>query len=579
MDTIASTHDRSPFEPRPPRRLDIAWRPSPDRLARRVTVALAGGATVGDLAAAVDPALRGGLLIDGTTFCASEPLPPLVRGVEVGPYTLAPVAGERPMWRWRTGPDAASVQPLPPGRWLVGSSSRADIRSAVGLAPVEAELESSGTSLVVVPMRGGDRTTLTPGTSVRVGELVAEVALSARCAPTTATPVSRDAVWHRPPRAPAPAPHTPMKARPRADGPPALPVPVASLVAAGVTGLALAMVMGRPAIALAGLVGALATAVPAVVQRVRRARSRRRDAKAEVLEARALVAVAAAVADEEACRRRDRVDVVGAVGIALALPAEPASARLWERRPHHHDAWDVVVGWGDVAWQVPADGPLPDAVLVATGVTLAGVPVTVRLAPGEVLGVVGPVEHARALARALVVQLAVAHGPADMGVTAPPEWEWAGWLPHIHSGAPALEVTEGKTAGDWVVVVTESSGHLPASVTTAVELTGAHATVRDVRSGHVLAAEVKWAGLSLETADLVARALAPRRDSEAPSAAGLPTGLELADVLGPADAAWVRKRWQLRGHPCAPIGVDANGTALIDLDRDGPHALVVGTTG
>ena len=55
--------------------------------------------------------------------------------------------------------------------------------------------------------------------------------------------------------------------------------------------------------------------------------------------------------------------------------------------------------------------------------------------PGAVVGVVGPPAIARPLARSLVLQLAVAHGPADLLVAAvtaagSPEPGWLRWLPH-----------------------------------------------------------------------------------------------------------------------------------------------------
>ena len=88
---------------------------------------------------------------------------------------------------------------------------------------------------------------------------------------------------------------------------------------------------------------------------------------------------------------------------------------------------------------------------------LKDVPVAVSLAFGEVIGIVGPIKVARSLARSLILQAAVLHGPADMtviGLTPRPEskdtecsagiqcvramqddcsfceWNWMRWLPH-----------------------------------------------------------------------------------------------------------------------------------------------------
>ena len=48
------------------------------------------------------------------------------------------------------------------------------------------------------------------------------------------------------------------------------------------------------------------------------------------------------------------------------------------------------------------------------------------------------------------------------------------------------------------------------------------------------------------------------------------------------DASGIAERWLDGGpdaHPCAPIGVAADGIVDLDLVRDGPHGLVAGTTG
>ena len=120
--------------------------------------------------------------------------------------------------------------------------------------------------------------------------------------------------------------------------------------------------------------------------------------------------------------------------------AQRAGPELWARRADDPGAFAAVVGRGD-RWQPPALETGGDAVpdewwaLVETAGALHDVPVAVDLGPGAVVGVVGPPAVARPLARSLVLQLAVAHGPADLlvaAVTAPgsPERGWLRWLPH-----------------------------------------------------------------------------------------------------------------------------------------------------
>ncbi|MEX5637208.1 FtsK/SpoIIIE domain-containing protein [Parafrankia sp. FMc2] len=94
--------------------------------------------------------------------------------------------------------------------------------------------------------------------------------------------------------------------------------------------------------------------------------------------------------------------------------------------------------------------------------------------------------------------------------------------------------------------------------------------------------------------DQVARALAPLRDITPDSADGLPDGVRLLDLLGllgptepdrprafgPPDPAVIARAWEVRPASVRfPLGVGFDGPVVLDLVRDGPHALVAGTTG
>jgi S-DNA-T family DNA segregation ATPase FtsK/SpoIIIE len=83
--------------------------------------------------------------------------------------------------------------------------------------------------------------------------------------------------------------------------------------------------------------------------------------------------------------------------------------------------------------------------------------------------------------------------------------------------------------------------------------------------------------------DRLARSLAPVRDVSGDDAdAGLPGACRLLDVLGlePPDAGAIAARWNARGRSTfAVIGACYDGPFGIDLRRDGPHALIAGTTG
>lgn len=72
-------------------------------------------------------------------------------------------------------------------------------------------------------------------------------------------------------------------------------------------------------------------------------------------------------------------------------------------------------------------------------------------------------------------------------------------------------------------------------------------------------------------------ALAPLRDGQRRGAA-IPAAIDLASLTGPVDVDTVRRRWR---HPraVATLGASTDGPATIDLDADGPHLLIAGTTG
>ncbi|RKS79965.1 S-DNA-T family DNA segregation ATPase FtsK/SpoIIIE [Motilibacter peucedani] len=89
-------------------------------------------------------------------------------------------------------------------------------------------------------------------------------------------------------------------------------------------------------------------------------------------------------------------------------------------------------------------------------------------------------------------------------------------------------------------------------------------------------------------AEQVARALAPLVDATPDDDADLPGSLRLLDVLdaeapglGAARADAVRGLWRRTGGRStrALLGVSLDGAFAVDLRRDGPHALVAGTTG
>lgn len=334
---------------------------------------------------------------------------------------------------------------------------------------------------------------------------------------------------------------------------------------------------------------------------------------------------------------------------ALPDPAEilrratAPDPRLWERRPGHEDFLSLMGGLGQVPFRPPLTqriAPAPQAEeILADYADLELAPVRVDLSDGGVVGLVGPREHALALARSLVCQAAVLHGPADLRIAILTDgsgrqaWDWAKWLPHVRDASsggsrrllaadaisaaslateladpdsgdsrrtlavldsPAL--IEGRGAAGRAllrraelisgIVLASSTERLPASCTTVVELSaeGAESTLRRPQAGE-LSDPLLVAGVSPATARECAVALARFEDADLELASGaLPDHVELLGLLGlrDVDGDVVRDRWRrsaLDPGLRATFALSQDGPFSVNLVADGPHGLIAGTTG
>lgn len=268
--------------------------------------------------------------------------------------------------------------------------------------------------------------------------------------------------------------------------------------------------------------------------------------------------------------------------------------QMW-RRDHddHVDFLTVRVGVGTVgaatAVTVPdlehdADPVTTAAVrgLAARRSSVPDLPVLLSLRHSRLITVSGAPDACRAVVRALVCQLALAHPPAALGVGLgtgdsgdsgdEAAWDWLKWLPHTRSGSAArhhvviAEGTEPATPGDGVTVI---------HVRAVAEAVAVAADGVDVAA--------RYDALSLPEAIACARRIAGcspqptrlRRDD-------WPALMDVADpsAFDPA-ARWSEGGGRLR----VPIGVDEGG-AVVALDINeaaaggmGPHGLCVGATG
>ncbi|MFI5934102.1 FtsK/SpoIIIE domain-containing protein [Actinoplanes sp. NPDC051494] len=218
-------------------------------------------------------------------------------------------------------------------------------------------------------------------------------------------------------------------------------------------------------------------------------------------------------------------------------------------------------------------------------------------------------------------------------------WSWARWLPHLapRAGQDALaavgtdtttlarrvaelvatvgaRAAAGKEAGAHrtVLVVLDGARRLRAlpGVTQLLRegpVAGIHAlcvddeerllpeecqaVLAEQADGTLVLTRTRAAAVAGIHADLVspellgtaARALAPLRDTGgAGESAALPDAARLLDVLDlePPEPDAVVARWASGGRTTeAVLGVSLDGPFALDLRRDGPHALVAGTTG
>ncbi len=413
---------------------------------------------------------------------------------------------------------------------------------------------------------------------------------------------------------------------------------VTAAICTMVGSVVVALVMRSPLFLLLGAVGLLASAGMWVAGRVGAARDGRR---AGAIHRRELAAFSTAVAAQRRARWQHHLATTPPVAEAI-VAATTTRADVWGRRGDHADAFRVMVGWGPVTWEVALDGspgdPGTSAGAVLTAVVAAAeqfddAPVPAELGAGAALAIAGP--SAASVVRSLIIQLATWTGPADWRLVAvvddPSSWDWCRWLPHGPADAATVVAADDAEAqaatllqddgadGRHVVVVTDRP-ELVAQRTGALRrFLGAarsSALVVHVPPGDAVPAmcrsvleigsigRARWwadtsiaarsdivhaAGVTVVDAERVARRLAPLRDPEDPSGSeALGMAVSLGALcehhgVGPIDdAIAVAAAWRAGGAdpaPAAPLGLAADGVVEIDLVRDGPHALVAGTTG
>ncbi|MCM3779182.1 FtsK/SpoIIIE domain-containing protein [Microbacterium hydrocarbonoxydans] len=195
------------------------------------------------------------------------------------------------------------------------------------------------------------------------------------------------------------------------------------------------------------------------------------------------------------------------------------------------------------------------------------VPVAVPIGAG--LAVRGDLVIAAAMVRALVVQLSLRFGTAQLAVVGEAVARVGlATLPQATSagrGAFRLGIiaaTDGRPDADAVVWMLASDEPVPDGVAAVVDLDG-------------------WGRASLRTPDGVIGMAPEYLSVEQAAAIGSSLivddgpGEEIPEAVAFADLEQIRA---LHGLP-AVIGLDRRGGVVVDLVEDGPHAVVTGTTG
>ena len=613
--------------------LRVDQRPRP----LRVRIEAGPGATFAHLRAAL--ALPETVQVGGSRLPDATPLgrPPLLDHAVLSDPTTSPAPArthrgptpEAALLRVYVldGPDSGRVFPLTPGRHTLGRSGAATISLAdPTLSRVHATLDVTGEGVSVTDcgstnpgtvggrILGAKPIALQPNDAVRLGQTRFEIRTPTELPATVRPDDQGHLIVHRPPRRAAPSEPPPIAfpTAPTESNPTRLPwLAIAlPLVLAGL----MAAVLRSPTMLLFGLMS------PALVLGTwwQDRRSGRRTSRAARTAYRtdldtAERRLADALTTEQVCRRLadpHPATVLDAARSRLSL--------LWDRDPA--DGLSIRIGTGRA--------PARTTTSVADReVLVEEVPIVLRVRPGGGFGVVGPRDTALRVARAALGAAVVRHGPAALHLTVAGDeetWGWTARLPHLVSvgagigtaGPRTLVVVDCFTAvgrqcaaavpdGALVIALAPTRSALPAAATSVVELADAAdlPDLPDLPDLHGIpeqVSELRCDGVSQLWAEELADALAPLREAPGrPGAAAIPGRARLAESLGLPDlvdlavppqaepapalqtwAAALTERWS--HNPAAarlPLGVTATGPLVLDLDHDGPHFLVGGTTG
>ncbi|HRW19790.1 MAG TPA: FtsK/SpoIIIE domain-containing protein [Dermatophilaceae bacterium] len=576
-----------------------------------VDLVIRPGATIADLLVV----LPSWLVAGPTPLDAARPLPatarlgdpPLLQGAvldcRAGAARL--VGGTSPgtllALHVTAGPDAGLVHGLEAGRHTVGRGAECRLRlSDPALSRVHAIVTVSGDQVVISDSLSTNGThvngrsvveprLLAPGDIVAIGATTLQVR-SPRVVPAAVRPDGRGhlVVMRGGAGGDLPAPVEVRFPEPPTSGERAR-LSWATALAPLAISIVMAAVLRSPTMLLFGLMSPVVVGAQWLAD-LRRGRvtTRRRQREYAAQFAEAQDALALAVRREQEMRCAAYPD--------LAATTELASRRLAGLWVGSGDRLEVRVGTGSLPAATVVQGAAP--------VRVSDVPVVIDCTDG--VGLCGSPAEVEALARAVVGRLVTEWAPGEVAVIAHPSvdeeaWAWLGRLPHWLGPWPEADSAATRSAmvtamggGRRLVVVTrEDPGLLPEDPASEVWLAERPAAV-PARLAQLVdcAGEVRELdvvgfapdGAPLAWAERLAHALHPLRDDGRGAGAAMPRVVSLLDLLAlPCDelgepdlvAAWSDCERSTR----IVLGANAGGVVELDLDRDGPHGLVGGTTG
>jgi DNA segregation ATPase FtsK/SpoIIIE, S-DNA-T family len=403
-----------------------------------------------------------------------------------------------------------------------------------------------------------------------------------------------------------------------------------AMLALGGAGL-VAVLLHQPMFLIFGCIGAFVAFGTWGGQRITSLRRRRRDSRDRQQQ----------TADFEAAIAAQRADFIAHHLASDSTPTsarhaiEGLSAPLWCRRGSHGDGLAVSIGLGSVPWspRLDGDGSVGGPGDLGTTTMLADLPLAADIGASCRLAIRGSADRARSVVRSIVLQLVANCGPADVRIVVvssePARWRWLDQLPHATTSVGLVAVVPESDLLDTIaeydvaphphlVVITDAPELLAARTsplrrvliaersTALIAVVGAEAGAEE-GVPHVcsslldlcgpinarwhadaalasLPVPARWFGISERSATRLVSCLSGLVDPEDPlsDAGAVPRDVSMLSLLASFEPAAIAASWVAGGvDPPARtvIGVAADGVVDIDLDRDGPHALMAGTTG